>query len=332
MRLPRSFRAPIALLFIGLGGLSALAVPAAHGAEKTTVNQFQAGYHHFNIGDFGITALSDGTLPIPPHELLTGARPGEIAQRLKAGFQGERVDASVNAYLIKAGARLVLVDAGTGELYGPSLNKLSASLNAIGYAPEQITDILITHIHTDHTGGLMDGTRIVFPNATLHVEKRELDFWMSASNRAAAIPFQKKYFDEAAAKIAPYVKAGMVTTFSGASALFPGIRAVPSPGHTPGHTFYVVESRGDKLVFWGDLVHVAEVQMPNPAVTILFDIDPAKAAAQRRKAFADAANGRYWVAGDHLSFPGVGHLRRDASGYRWIPMSYANDHFLVPQQ
>jgi len=127
--------------------------------------------------------------------------------------------------------------------------------------------------------------------------------------------------------VQPFVDAGKVKTFSGATTLFDGISAIPAPGHTPGHTFYAIESRGEKLVFWGDLIHVAEVQMPDPGVTIVFDVDPKAAAATRKKAFADAVKGRYWVAGDHISFPGVGHLRRDDAVYRWIPMTYVNDYY-----
>jgi glyoxylase-like metal-dependent hydrolase (beta-lactamase superfamily II) len=307
----------------------AVTVPVTQAAEApaTKVSRYQAGYYHFKIGDVEVAALSDGTLPIPTLKLLTNAKPGEVASRLADAYQTTDVDASVNAYLIRAGDRLVLMDAGTGELYGPTLNKLEASLKGVGVTPDQITDILITHIHTDHTGGLMDGKRMVFPNATVHIEQKEVAYWLNAQNRAKAPEAAKKYFDEASAKVQPYVDAGRVSTFAGATEVLPGIKAIPAPGHTPGHTFYSLESKGQKLVFWGDLVHVADVQMPDPAVTIVFDVDPAAAAATRKKAFADAAEGRYWVAADHISFPGVGHLSRDGEGYRWVPMTYVNDHY-----
>ncbi|MBW8894352.1 MAG: MBL fold metallo-hydrolase, partial [Burkholderiales bacterium] len=150
------------------------------------VSRYQAGYYHFKLGDFEVAALSDGTLPIPTLKLLTNAQPGEVASRLADTYQTTEVDASVNAYLIRAGGRLILMDAGTGELYGPTLNKLEASLKGVGVTPEQITDILITHIHTDHTGGLMDGKRIVFPNATVHIEQKEVAYWLNPENRARA--------------------------------------------------------------------------------------------------------------------------------------------------
>src|SRR4029453_9958557 len=125
-------------------------VSSAAEAPPTKVSRYQAGYYHFKLGDFEVTALSDGTLPIPTLKLLTNVKPKEVASRLADTYQTTDVDASVNAYLIRAGERLILVDAGTGELYGPTLNKLEASLKGTGYTPAQITDILITHIHTDH--------------------------------------------------------------------------------------------------------------------------------------------------------------------------------------
>jgi glyoxylase-like metal-dependent hydrolase (beta-lactamase superfamily II) len=300
---------------------------AAAEAPATKVSHYQAGYYHFKIGDMEVAALSDGTLPIPTLKLLTHVKPGEVASRLADTYQTTDVDASVNAFLIRAGDRLILVDAGTGELYGPTLNKLEASLKGAGYTADQITDILITHIHTDHTGGLMDGKRMVFPNATVHIEQKEVDYWLNPEHRAKAPEAAKKYFDEAVAKVQPYVDAGKVKMFSGPTTFFDGISSLPAAGHTPGHTFYVLQSKGEKLVFWGDLVHVAEVQMPRPDVTIVFDVDPKAAAATRKQAFADAVKGRYWVAADHISFPGVGHMRRDGSGYRWVPMTYVNDHY-----
>jgi glyoxylase-like metal-dependent hydrolase (beta-lactamase superfamily II) len=298
----------------------------AQAAPGARVNKVQAGYHHFKVGKVNVTALSDGTLAIAPGKLLTNVAPEQVAARLAASFQGSHVDASVNAYLIESGARLLLVDTGSGELYGPTLNKLVASLQAVGYQPGQITDILVTHIHTDHTGGLMDGKRMVFPNATVHVDQRELDYWMSAARRSQAPEAKRKNFDEALMKVKPYLDAGKVKAFDGATELFPGIRSIPSYGHTPGHSFYALDSGGEKLVFWGDLLHVAEVQMADPSVTIVFDVDPTAAAAARKRAFADAASEHYLVAGDHIAFPGVGRLRADGEGYRWVPMPYINDH------
>ena len=152
-------------------------------------------------------------------------------------------------------------------------------------------------------------------------------YWMNPANADRAPAMHKPLFQEAKLKIGPYVAAGKVQTFDGATPLFPGLRSLPTPGHTPGHTFYVLESQGEKLVFWGDILHIAAVQLPDPAVTIEFDSDPRAAAAQRARAFADAAQRGYLVAPAHMAFPGVGHLRSDPGrpGYVWVPIAYIND-------
>jgi glyoxylase-like metal-dependent hydrolase (beta-lactamase superfamily II) len=309
--------------------LTLAAMLVTHGAvaQPTRVDHVQAGYQHVKIGAVDVITLSDGTLPIPADKLLINVKPGEVAATLARTYQSTDVDASINTFLMQLGDRLVMVDAGTGELFGPKLNKLGASMRAAGYKPEDVTDILITHIHTDHTGGLMDGSRMVFPNATLHIARQEVDYWLSAQQRARAPEAARKYFDEAALKVQPYVDAGKVQTFSGATQLFPGMRALPAPGHTPGHTFYSLESGDAKVVFVGDLLHVADVQLPRPDVTIAFDVDPAMAAATRKRALADAVAGRYWMAADHVAFPGIGHVQTDSKGYRWIPAPYINDYY-----
>jgi len=119
------------------------------------------------------------------------------------------------------------------------------------------------------------------------------------------------------------VKAGHFSAFDGDTALVPGIRAHASYGHTPGHTVYLVESKGQKLALWGDLMHVAAVQFAQPSVTIQFDTDSKSAAVQRKQAFAEAAKGGYLVGAAHLPFPGIGHLRAAGSGYAFLPVGYS---------
>jgi glyoxylase-like metal-dependent hydrolase (beta-lactamase superfamily II) len=283
----------------------------------------QPGYYRMQIGDFEITALSDGTIPQDVHQLLTHTQPGEIDRLLKAGYVTVPVETSVNAYVIKAGDHLILVDAGTADAYGPTLGKLTQSLLHAGYQPQQIDAVLITHIHPDHVGGLMDGDKMVFPNATIYISQPELDFWLTPGHADSAPAGLKGYFVSAEQKVGPYLKAGRVKTFGYGHELLPGITPIASPGHTPGHTCYELDSKGQKLVFWGDIMHVAAVQFTDPAVTIQYDIDPEAAAQQRKKAFSEAAKDGYWVAGDHLSFPGIGHLRADGARYVWVPVNYS---------
>lgn len=313
-----------AVTALSLWAISGNGSASAQTVQPGPAMQAQPGYYRLKLGDVNITALSDGTVPLDTHPLLLSITPAQTDKLLAAGYQRNPVEASVNTFVIELGSRLVMVDAGTGELLGPTLDRLTTSMRAAGYQPEQLTDILVTHIHSDHTGGLTAGTRRVFPNATLHISQVEADFWLSEANaRNPAYARLQHWFAEAHAKVDPYVKAGKVQLFTGDGQLLPGIRPVASHGHTPGHTFYVLESKGQKLVFWGDLVHVAAVQFPHPGMTVTFDVDPQLAATTRQQAFADAARHGYWVALDHVSFPGIGHVRAAPTGYEWQPINYS---------
>jgi glyoxylase-like metal-dependent hydrolase (beta-lactamase superfamily II) len=283
----------------------------------------QPGYYRMQIGDFEVIALSDGTIPQELPKLLLNTQPNEINNLLGANYLPTTVETSVNAYLVKADNKLILIDAGTGANYGPSLGHLSKSLLNAGYSPDQIDAILITHAHIDHTGGLMEGSKMVFPNATIYISKPEADFWFNEQNKSNATEKLKPYYQYAEASVGPYLKAGKVKTFEYGQELFPGIMPIASAGHTPGHTFYELSSRGQKLVFWGDIIHAEAIQFADPAVTIEYDVDPAAAAKTRKKAFADAAKNGYWIASDHISFPGIGHVKADGSKFVWLPANYS---------
>ena len=318
----KSLLRPTAAIVITLSYL--IASPSMAVAQNaSSIALHQPGYYRMQVGDLEVTALSDGTIPQDVVKLLTNAQPGEIGRLLQLNYVTTPVETSVNAYLIKTIDKLILVDAGTADVFGPSLGYLTKSLHNAGYNPEQIDAVLITHIHPDHTGGLMDGDKMVFPNATIYISKPEVDFWFTEEKKQSAPEGLKYYYQNAAQKVGPYLKAGKVKVFEYGGELFPGITPIASPGHTPGHTFYAIESKGQKLVFWGDIMHVASVQLTDPSVTIQYDIDPKAAAFQRKKAFSDAAKYGYWVAGDHVSFPGIGHLRADGSKYVWVPVNYS---------
>jgi len=298
----------------------ASAAPAAGPQVKTQA----PGYYRLMLGDFEITALSDGTVDLPVDKLLTGAKPGQVQQALQRNYLSAPLETSVNGYLVNTGAKLVLIDTGAAGLFGPTLGKLLANLKAAGYQPEQVDEIYVTHLHPDHVGGLLAEGKAAFPNAVVRMDKRDADFWLSANELAKAPADSKGFFQGAQAALKPYQDAGRVKPFDGDTELVAGVRAIAAPGHTPGHTIYAVESQGKKLVVWGDLMHVGAVQFPDPSVTIGFDTDAKAAAPQRKKAFADAAKNGYWVAIAHVPFPGIGHLRSEAKGYAWVPVNYSS--------
>lgn len=292
-------------------------------AQQSSKILVQTSDYNMKLGDMTIIALSDGSIPQDLNKLLTNVKPGEVNHLTSQNFQSPIVEASVNAYLIKTNDKLILIDAGTSDLYGPTLGFLPQSLKKIGVSPEQIDAILVTHIHTDHTGGLVTNGKITFPNATVYISKKEFDFWMTTENYAHVSDKLKPYYDEAILKITPIFNAGKIRRFDYGAELFPGIMPIPSPGHTPGHTIYSVSSKEETIVFWGDLIHSAAVQFVNPDVTIIYDVNAKEAAESRKKAFSDAVKKNYWIAGDHLSFPGIGHISKAKKGYRWYPINYS---------
>jgi glyoxylase-like metal-dependent hydrolase (beta-lactamase superfamily II) len=267
--------------------------------------------------------LNDGILPLDVKKLLTNTTPARVDQLLKRAYLTNPVDTSVNAFLVNTGTKLVLIDAGTGNLFGPTLGNLVNNLKAAGYQPEQVDEIYITHMHGDHVGGLMAGDKLAFPNAIVRADKRDADFWLSQANLDAAPADAKDFFKGAMMSINPYAAAGKFKPFDGSGELTPGIAAVSTYGHTKGHTMYMIESKGQKMAVLGDLMHVAAVQFPNPSVTIAFDTDPKMAAVQRKKAYADGARQGFWLAVAHLSFPGIGHIRSEGPGYVYYPVNYS---------
>ncbi|HAT33369.1 MAG TPA: MBL fold metallo-hydrolase [Janthinobacterium sp.] len=283
-----------------------------------------AASYAFSVGDIRFFALSDGSVPQDLHDLLRDTSNKQTDALLHAALLANPVEASINAFLFKLDGRVVLVDTGSGQMFPAGYGgKLLGSLAAAGVTPEQVSDILLTHAHDDHIGGLVRDGHPVFPNATIHIGKPDIDFFLDRSNAAKA-HYDMKYFDEANTALKPYIDAGKVQTFSGSGAIMTGVTATVHPGHTPGSAFYEVESAGQKIVFVGDIVHVAAVQFPEPNITITYDVDRAKAAQVREKTFAAFAQDRTLIAVPHMSFPGIGHIRAVGQGYEWLPVAYGN--------
>ncbi|MFZ6712649.1 MBL fold metallo-hydrolase [Undibacterium sp. TC9W] len=304
---------------IAVFGIPAISAHAAAPMAKTSA----PGFYRTMLGDFEVTVLSDGTVSLPVDKLLTNTTPEKVGKALAKYHQQSPLVTSVNAYLINTGSKLVLIDSGAGVFFGPTLGKLQASLKASGYQPEQIDEIYITHMHADHIGGLVDGDKAAFPNAIVRIDQHDTDYWLSQANLDKATGDAKGSFEKSIAILKPYVQTGRLKSFEGDTELVPGVKAVASHGHTPGHSIYKVESKGQTLVLWGDLMHVAAVQFDDPTVTIQFDSDSKAAYAQRQKAYADAAQHGYLVGAAHLAFPALGYVRKEGKGYAWTPLNYA---------
>jgi glyoxylase-like metal-dependent hydrolase (beta-lactamase superfamily II) len=267
------------------------------------------------IGDIEVTALSDGVLAAPL-DVVLGMDKAETA-RLAGKKPGESLPISVNAFLLKRGAKLALVDTGSGNTMGPTLGKLTDNLRALGVAPDRIETIFLTHLHPDHSNGLVDdaGTAI-YPNAEVILHQTEAAFWLDRDEATGPTERIRRNIVKSAETTKPY-RARMRTVRDGEA--MPGVSAMLLPGHTPGHTGWLIHSGKDSLLIWGDLVHLASIQIARPDTGLVYDVDPQAACATRRRMFDRAAADKFQVAGAHLDFPGFGTIVRKGMGFGFEP-------------
>ena len=267
------------------------------------------GFYRRRIGDMIVTAIFDGMVEIPL-EAVTGI-PLEEARRLQEeNLRPYPPMLPTSFFAITRGNDTILVDAGGAPELDEQLGLGRAHLLAAGIDPDGVRAVLMTHLHTDHYGGLAlsDGSA-AFPNAELVVHTEDHRFRFGTPD-ARQIP--PDYMQRA---IAPYSDR---LRLIGAGTFLPGIEALFLPGHTPGHIGWILTSGDEKLVIWGDLVHLPAIQFQHPAVSMSYDVDRAQSAASRQHVFRDAASQGFLVAGMHMDFPCFGHVVAERDAYRWI--------------
>jgi glyoxylase-like metal-dependent hydrolase (beta-lactamase superfamily II) len=264
-----------------------------------------------SVGDIEVMAIYDGPHHVPLG-FLVGVEPAE-GRRL-GGVTGDFLPLSVNCFVIRTGGKTILVDAGGGMTMG-TLGLLPANLRAAGVMPEDIDHVLLTHLHRDHSNGLIDAAgAAAFPVADVNLHQEEARFYLDRTFTDADPERWRNGAAEARRNLAPY--RGRVHRFPDGE-VFPGVSATLLPGHTPGHTGFLVHSGGEQLLIWGDIVHLPRVQVPRPDVALAFDVDPNMARATRQRTFDRVAQERLCVAGAHLDHPGFGYIVRDGGGYRY---------------
>ena len=306
--------------------LVSLLLPVLARAEAPAPTAEQVpGVYRQQIGTLRVTALFDGTVALTRQELV-GIDPARVTRLLDHQYVPEDpkgLQTAVNAYLVQRGKHLTLVDTGTAQCFGPGLGQVLANLRAAGYAPEQVDDILLTHAHPDHLCGLLDAQGApAYPNATVWLSRADADYWLDPRSEAAAPKFLRFAFPLARKAVAPY--ASRLRRFGPGEALPEGVIALDTHGHTPGHVSWLFDGgAGGKLLVWGDLVHFHAVQFAQPDASYEADSDRAAAIASRKQALAQATDAGWWVAGAHLPFPGLGHVRREGEAFAWVPGEFS---------
>jgi glyoxylase-like metal-dependent hydrolase (beta-lactamase superfamily II) len=263
------------------------------------------------IGDLTITAVSDGYLHAS-FDFLANIDPADACQMQENAGIKDHTSIHINCYLVRGGGRTILIDAGAGgfKQWG---GRLTANLLLAGIHPSQIDGILLTHAHPDHVGGLMDASGVaIFPNAELVAHHREVAFWQDDGNLSRAPERARGNFLVARQAFEGY--RNRLRTFD-AGEVFPGMTAVPLPGHTAGHTGYRLESGDKSLLVWGDIVHFPQIQVPRPEVSIAFDQDASLAADTRSKLLDSVASDRLLIAGMHLGELGFARIERKKLAY-----------------
>jgi glyoxylase-like metal-dependent hydrolase (beta-lactamase superfamily II) len=267
------------------------------------------------IGEIAVTAVSDGVLAAPL-DVVLGMEAAETA-RLVGKKPGDFLPIAVNAFLLERAGSYALVDTGSGNTMGPTLGKLPDNLRALGVAPERIETVFLTHLHPDHSNGLVDDAgNAVYPNAQVILHEDEAGFWLDRDAASGASERIRRNIAKAAVTTAPY-RPRMRTVRAGEAA--PGVSPVLLAGHTPGHTGWLIQSGNDSLLIWGDLVHLASIQIARPDTGLVYDVDPQAACATRRRMFDRVAADKLAVAGAHLDFPGFGTIVRKGAGFAFEP-------------
>lgn len=317
-------------LLKGATALSATAIAPAAGfrpaqAAAPAVGKQAPAYYRYKIGDFEVTAVSDGVARFPlPDNFITNAKKEEVNAALEAAFLPK--DQLANQFtptVVNTGSKLVAIDTGNGvgafEKSKGAQGQYHSNLAAAGIDTKSVDTVIISHFHPDHISGLRNADNsLAFPNAEVMVPATEWAFWMDDARMNSAPDAMKGLFQLIRQTFGPI--ADKVTKYEAGKELAPGITAVATPGHTPGHTSFAVASGNGRLLIQSDVSIMPYLFVRNPGWHVRFDMDPKQAEETRRKIYDMAAAEKMLISGYHWPFPAAGHVEKDNNGYRVHPM------------
>lgn len=256
----------------------------------------------FKVGDVTLTALSDVSGETNTEKLI-----GYDEKQKEKLTPTDKVGFYENAFIVTTKGKNVLVDTGMGKGAG----KMADAMAKANIPADKIDIVILTHMHGDHIGGLLTDGKVSFPKAELWISALEKKYWYDDNkDKDGNFALARNVIDAYGKK---------VKTFNFGDKITPEIMSMGAVGHTPGHTAYLIASGDDKLLIWGDIVHVTEVQFPLPQIAIKYDIDPEQAVKTRMKIMNDAVKNNWRIAGMHLPFPAVGKIAKKGDGFEWQP-------------
>jgi glyoxylase-like metal-dependent hydrolase (beta-lactamase superfamily II) len=308
--------------------LTPFAAPTARAAVPPAGAQ-APGFYRYKVGAYECTSINDGARSFPmPDTFVRNVPKEEALATAEAAYMPKgMVTVPFNPQLINTGSKLVLIDCGNGvanfELSKGAVGRTLQNLAAAGVDPKSIDVVLMSHLHPDHTNGIRaaDGS-MAFPNAEIMVPAKDWEFWTSEDNAAKAQSneMMKNYFANVK-KIYNGIES-KVTKYDWGKEVAPGITSVEAPGHTPGHTAFVIASGNSKILVQSDVTNIPEFFLRNPDWHVAYDVDPVQAQATRHKFYDMASAEKALVVGFHFTFPCIGHVEKDGTKYRLVPIAW----------
>jgi glyoxylase-like metal-dependent hydrolase (beta-lactamase superfamily II) len=306
------------LLALGAGlGAAALLTDDALGRAAKLGTQ-SPYFHRFNLGNAEVTVVSDGPLPLgPPKGTFIGVPDEEVRKMLSDNFLSpDNVVLEQNSPIVNTGDKLIVFDTGMGtsKLFGPTTGRQQKSMMEAGIKPEDIDAVVFSHAHVDHIGGVVDTDgKVLFPNAQYYIAQSDFDYWTDESKMGSPL---KDFVVHARKNLLP-VRDRLVFYKDGEEFL-PGVQALAAPGHTVGHTMFMVTSAGKSFAFLGDLTHHQVLLMEKPRMQFSYDTDPKQAAESRVKMLDMLAANKIAVMSYHFPWPGLGHVVKTGEGFHYI--------------
>ncbi|ANV98822.1 MBL fold metallo-hydrolase [Bradyrhizobium icense] len=313
----RSLLALGAGLGMGLGASTMLGGSALAKAPKLGT---QTPYwHRFVLGDAEVTVVSDGPLPLgDPSGTFTGVPKEEVKKMLSDNFLNpDNVVLEQNSPIVNTGDKLILFDTGMGtsKAFGPTTGQQQKNMMAAGIKPTDIDAVVCSHAHIDHIGGLVGADdKPLFPNAQVYIAQSDFDFWTDEGKLGSPL---KDFIIHARKNLMPV--RDRIVFIKDNQEFLPGVTALAAPGHTVGHTIFMVSSKGKSFCFLGDLSHHAVLLLEKPRMEFSYDSDPKQAAASRVKMLDMLAANKIPVMSYHFAWPGYGHVAKNGDGFRYYP-------------